>query len=588
MHAARWFRLLMLLSVLAYGPVLFAGRKEAWVEVKSPHFIAYSDAGEGEARDAVKGFEGIRSVFDTLFPGLRVDPPKPMILLVTEDEASMKRFMPEGWEGKDPTRPAGVFVQGQDRHYAILRLDVNQQVDQPYYVLFHEYTHSIVHQNFPRLPVWLDEGLADFYGATEIRSERVYLGRVPEGRLLKLRHSVRLPLETLLTVTHDSPHYREGEKTGIFYAQSWAFVHYLFMDDQARKAGLFQTYLKALSQNSDPLAAAQAGFGDLARLQETLTSYSNHSAFHFWNLPLALKLTDKDFQVRKIGEAEALVVRAEFLQHHHQEPQGRPLLDRALALAPELPEVQAALGHGFLLQGEDEKARQAFESALRLGSRDFRVPFQLALLAQNRRGGAAAEATQILAWLEAAIRLRPDVPPVHMALCRQYTLEPRDPAKALQAGRTALELEPQNLVNRVNFGYACISLDLEREAKAVGDQLNQLAATQSEKEMAGSYAASLARLLERKKALALAAVSPTGPGGVPSRSSNVAKPLKFSLSSHLAPLGQEVMRLSGEGRTEEAIRLVEKALAKANNAYDRKTLQSLLDTLKARIGQTGG
>lgn len=589
MQIVRWFRLLSLLAVSTCTLRMCAAQKDTWVEVKSPHFVAYSDAGEAEARRALMGFEGIRSVFDTIFPGIRVDPPKPMIVLVTENETSMKRFLPEAFSGKDPKRPSGMFQQGFDRNYAILRLDIDTQVDQPYFVLFHEYTHSILHQNFPSFPIWLDEGIADFYGATEIRSERVYIGRVPVERLQKLRSSGRLPLETLLAVTHDSPNYQEGEKTGIFYAQSWAFVHYLFMDEQAKKKGLFPAYLKALSRGGDPVAAALSAFGDLNQMQEALAQYSRRPNYLFWNLPLAVKLVDKDFQVRRLDPAEALVIRAEFLQQKRKEMESGPLLEQALALAPGRPEVHAALGQGFLNKGEHEKARLAFETSLRQGSRDFRVPYQLARLAQDGHGDGTTDAAQILAWLETARTWRPDFAAVHMALCRQYSRDPREPAKALQSGMTALEWEPQNLIYRVNLGYACMDLGLEKEAKAIGEQLNQMAATREEMGFAESYSVSLARFLERGKAQALMSGHPVSDSftGQGLAGPSVA-PLKFSLSSHLAPLGQEVMRLVAEGKANEAVPLVEKAIAAVDNAYDRKTLRSLLDTLRRRIGQTGG
>lgn len=583
MLPVRRFRILLFFSALACGAVLHAAKPEAWVEVKSPHFVAYSDAGETEARKALKGFEGIRSVFSQVFPGIRVDPPKPMIVFVVEDEASMKRFLPQAFEGKDPSRPAGYFVNGSDRNYAILRLDLDHQMDQPYFVLFHEYTHSIVHQNFPSLPTWLDEGIADFYGATEIKSEHVLVGRVPVGRLLKLRGSIRLPIETLLTVTHDSPYYQEGEKTGIFYAQSWAFVHYLFMDAQAQKAGLFRAYLKALHSGTDPLAEAREGFGDLAKLQGALTLYSRRSTFGYWNLPLSVKLTDQDFQSRPLGEAETLVVRAEFLQYTRQEPGARPLLARALALAPQLPEVHVALGLGHSLQGEKEQARSEFEAALRLGSQDFRAPYYLATLAQGGTGQGPQDSAQILRWLESARSLRPDFPGIHMALCRQYAWDPRDPAKAVLEGREAVELEPQNLASRANLGIACMNLDLEGDAKTIGSQLDQLATTQEDRRIAASYASGLAQFLERRRALASASVrpipEPASKVGAPPPV-NLGPPLKFSLPTYLAPLGNEVLRLVAEGKTDEAIRKVKAALAKAHYDYDRKVLRSLLKTLQ--------
>jgi len=583
MHALIRFRRLGLLLLAAVSLGLRAASKEAWVEVRSAHFVAYSDAGEAEARRALKGFEGIRSVFQGIFPGIRVDPPKPMIILVVEDQASMKRLLPREFEGRDPKSPSGIFASGPDRNYALLRLDVDQQADQPYFVLFHEYTHSIVHQNFPALPTWLDEGLADFYGATEIQSDRVLLGRVPTGRLARLRQGDALPLETLLQVTQASPHYREGEKTGMFYAQSWAFVHFLLMDEKARKAGLFQAFLKAHAESTGALAAAREGFGDLASLQTTLNQYARRSSFAFLNLPLAVELTDKDFQSRSLDHAEALVVRAEFLQHTRQPEAAELLLAEASRTAPRLPGLHTALAQGHLLRGELEQARAAFELALHLGSRDFRVPYQLARLAQDRLGSGPSDSTQILVWLEAVRALRPDFPGLHMALCRQYTWEPRDSARALQAGRAAVELEPQNLALRANLGLACMSLELEKEAMAIGEQLRTMAFTEEERRMAGSYAQDLERFRERLRAraaeAALRASRPEHEKGTSSTVGPVA-PVKFSLPSHLAALGQEVIQLVSRGKTPEAIRKVEQALATSKYDYDRKALRALLRTLR--------
>jgi tetratricopeptide (TPR) repeat protein len=577
-------RFLLVLPLLGGALALHAGKKESWMEVRSPHFVAYSDDGESEARKALMAFEGLRSVFGVIFPGIRLDPPKPMLLIVTRSQDSMARFLPEAFEGKDPKRPAGVFLMRADRNYAILRADVSGQVDQPYFALFHEYTHSIVHQNFPSLPTWLDEGIADYYGATEIRSDKVYLGRIPRGRLQELRDRARLPIETLLTVTQESPHYREGEKAGIFYAQSWAFVHYLFMDEEARKAGLFQAYLKALGRERDPLAAARVGFGDLGKLQGTLGMYSHQILYHFWVLPLAVELTDKDFQTRVLEDAEALVVRAEFLQYTQHEKESYPLLDQALSLAPKAPGVHAALGYRHFLQGENEAASLHFGESIRLGSQDFRPPYYLAKLALGGPLGSEDRA-RIIGWLETAQRLRPDFPGTHLALSRLYLTEPRDPVRAIQEGKAAVGLEPQNLAHRADLGVAFINLDMETQAKAMGEQLVELARTPQEKQIAASYGALLAQYLEQKFKPA-AQISPPAPDPaplIPTTPPSQGQTIKFSLPSYYAPLGREVLQLVREGKLEVAIGRVEKALAAATNDYDGKALRTLLKDLRGRL-----
>ena len=108
----------------------------------------------------------------------------------------------------------------------------------------------------------------------------------------------------------------------------------------------------------------------------------------------------------------------------------------------------------------------------------------------------------MLGWLESARSLRPDFPGIHMALCRQYSRSPKDPAKAIQEGAMAVRLDPENLIYRANLGSACMDLDQEKEAKFIGDQLTRLAQTKSEKRFAEAYSLNLAQYLEQRKARA--------------------------------------------------------------------------------------
>ena len=49
------------------------------------------------------------------------------------------------------------------------------------------------------------------------------------GHVFLLRQSKMLPLQTLFEVDYKSPHYNEKNKQSIFYAQSWALMHYLII-----------------------------------------------------------------------------------------------------------------------------------------------------------------------------------------------------------------------------------------------------------------------------------------------------------------------------------------------------------------------
>jgi tetratricopeptide (TPR) repeat protein len=398
------------------GPGLQADGKEQWVEVKSPHFVAVSDAGESEARKALRQFEEIREVFRKVFPGIRVDAGRPLSILVLRDEASMKRFLSARFEGKDSVRPSGWFAHSQDEDYALLRLDAGLDVGHPYSVLYHEYTHGIINTNFPHLPVWLNEGLAEFYGATEIQKDKVLIGGIQPTRLLHLRQSAFLPADIFFAVDHDSPHYREGQKATQFYAQSWALVHYLLMDPRAQKEGLFRKLLEALGRGVDSTAAARSTFGDLQEFTNSLRTYAKQHAFQYWTFEVATRLSDKDFVSRHLDRAEALTIRAEYLLRSGRQAEARPLLEEALGLDPGLARTYAALGQLDLLGNDPKQARARLLEAQRLDGRDFRTAYYLGVAALRSRASDDLERAEARLHLERACALNPSFAPAHSML----------------------------------------------------------------------------------------------------------------------------------------------------------------------------
>ena len=69
---------------------------QGWIEVRSPHFVVASNAGEKEARRIADQFEQIRALFHTAFPNLRVDPSEPVLILAAkkrkhDEDAAMLR-----------------------------------------------------------------------------------------------------------------------------------------------------------------------------------------------------------------------------------------------------------------------------------------------------------------------------------------------------------------------------------------------------------------------------------------------------------------------------------------------------------------
>ncbi|MBZ5500154.1 MAG: DUF1570 domain-containing protein [Acidobacteriia bacterium] len=244
---------------------------EVWVEIRSPNFIVMSNAPAKQARRAADRLEQFRNVIHVSLPKLRIDPGMTLRVFAARDEASFKALLPREFLKKGMTQPAGIFQAGQEKNFVLLRLDLPSE--QGYHVIYHEYVHMVMRLNFRTLPVWLSEGFADFFGQATLSDSESGIGRPSPQQIETLQKGQLMPLDVMMAADHDSPYYRQENKSGLFYAQSWALTHYLMLGDKRAHTGQLIQYLDQILSNVPESQAAERAFGDLKVLQQKLDQY---------------------------------------------------------------------------------------------------------------------------------------------------------------------------------------------------------------------------------------------------------------------------------------------------------------------------
>ncbi len=470
-----------------------ADHPDVWVEVKSPHFAVKSNAGAKTALGIARQFEEIRVIFQEAFPALRVDPGKSMIVLAVKNEESMKALLPDYWTTEGGVRPAGLYLTSFDENFAILRVDAGAAEENPYQSLYHEYTHAILRLNYRELPAWLSEGLADFFGNTLVVGSDIELGHINGAQLKLLQRSPFVPVETLVKVNQSSPLYNEKDRASIFYAESWALVHFFSLDPEGSKNQPLIRYLKAFEETVDSAEAARLSFGDLSQLEKKLQHYITQKNFRSQRLKSALSIAETDFAVKEMTRAEALVAQADFLQHSRHEKEAEPLLAEAIALQPKLAAAHACLGYVKYVHFYDAAAEKEFKEAAKLDPNDFRAAFYLAELNYREKGFSPQMTPQIVANLERTIQLNSNFAPAYAFLSIAYLQDPDTRTKALDAAIKASALEPTSMAYAVNSGNALMVLNREQEARSLGEKLQNSAKTPQEKSIVEEYSKRLAR-----------------------------------------------------------------------------------------------
>jgi hypothetical protein len=92
-------------------------------------------------------------------------------------------------------------------------------------------------------------------------------------------------------VGHDSPEYNERQKKGVFYAESWALVHYLMTGDNGKHLPKLIQYLNLLASGvSLEESFAKAFQTDYIQLERELQQYIQQSAYGYTIHKLERKL----------------------------------------------------------------------------------------------------------------------------------------------------------------------------------------------------------------------------------------------------------------------------------------------------------
>src|SRR5260370_20851390 len=199
-----------------------------WIEVRSPNFIVVTNSGESQARKIDVQFEQIRALFRDSLSYAKNAPSPVITILAVKDEGSLRELLPEYWAEKGHTHPAGIFVgAGYDQFQVPVTLSA--PADNPYESRYHEYYHSVTVPYFPGLPVWVAEGMADFFGNSTIGDKNADIGMPNPALIEELRNSPLIPLPVLFTVDHKSPYYNDQKNVSISYAAPSFLIHYILL-----------------------------------------------------------------------------------------------------------------------------------------------------------------------------------------------------------------------------------------------------------------------------------------------------------------------------------------------------------------------
>jgi len=478
------------------GPASLPGAKhETWFEARSPNFIVVTNAGEKEARKTAIRFEQIRAVFRRSLEVASKHESPVITILAVKDENSVKALLPEYWT-KGHAHPAGMFIQNMNQYFAVVEL--NAQGSNPYNTIYHEYYHSLTTPYYPNLPVWLSEGLAEFYGNTKMSDSEVGMGEADPDLIAELKEGGLLPLDVLFKVDHSSPYYNEQNKISVFYAESWALTHYLMVGDKAAHRPMLQAYLHALALGETQEQAAAQSFGDLKKLQTAVYSYINNGAFYYLKSPPPPEIAAGDLKVRELSEAEVDAYRGGFAAVRGDTKDAKPMLEEAVKLDPKLALAYQYLGYAEYADRQRAEALADFTRAIELDPKNALTRFLRAYLESTQRGAVGDDA-QMEEDLRAAIAISPEFAPPYGVLAVHLANRGENLPEALKLAQKAQALEPGNTGYQIDMAQVLARMNRYADARSIAVRARANASNPMERAHAEQFLAYLQQVEQHSR-----------------------------------------------------------------------------------------
>lgn len=426
--------------------------------MQSANFELFTTAGERRGREAIRYFEQVRQLFIDISPNVRTSElPVRIIGFRSEKE----------WQPYAINEVAVAFYFGsRNRDYIVMKTLSPEEFP----LAVHEYTHLIIRHSGINLPIWLNEGLADLYSSVRTTGGKTLVGELLPGRFQVLQRDKWIGLDQVMDADHNSPYYNEKNRAGIFYAESWALTHMLYLspDYSAKKLD----FLKALASGTRSVTAFQQVYGKTAAdVQRDLNYYVRGNRFYAAVFNVKMEKSAEDPEIRPASELESGLVLAELLTNMRRFDAARDMYNKLATDSPKSPEPEEGLATIAIGAHQFDEAKKHFDRAAELGDANPQFYYEYARLMHHNGAGDSA----IVPLLEKAVQLKPDYTDARLQLGFLY-LNTRKDTEALEQFHAIKKIGPER------------ASDLFRGRAYAEMRTGDLAAAKTDAERAKQYA----------------------------------------------------------------------------------------------------
>ncbi|MBX3292389.1 MAG: tetratricopeptide repeat protein [Acidobacteria bacterium] len=475
--------------------------KDKWLQVNSKNFMLIGNANEKDIRKAATKLEQFREGFRLAFPSATLTSPVPTNVIVFKSDSDFRPFKPVDGAGKPNDSIAGYFLATEEVNY--IALSASGTEADMYGTIFHEYVHFIINAQYGsgNVPRWFNEGIAEYYQTFEIKDDQIIKLGLPQAIHLRLLQQARLiPLKDFFRLSYRN--IGGGHSQSIFYAQSWATVHYMI---QSGKLEGLSKFIGLTMDGKPQEEAFNKAFGmTYAEMEKELQKYINKRSFNYHELKLREKLVvDAELRVAPLSEADSNYFLGDLLYRNQRFDAAEPFLAKAVSLDSSHSNAFSSLGMVKMRQRKYTDAKRNLDRAVELNPANHLALYRYAYLISREgrdefgmvREFPPDEYRRMTELLRKAIAEKPDFTESHDLFGFISQVNKQDLDDALKFMQQASRLQPGN--DRYKMRIAELQMEMKKfdEAETTAKKL----ADTAEDDAVRARAESLVGFLKRVK-----------------------------------------------------------------------------------------
>jgi tetratricopeptide (TPR) repeat protein len=409
---------------------------ERWIRLTTPNFEMYTTTDEKTAREAMLHFERVREFFLAVSPA-RVPAGFPTRIVAFRDAQAYQMYAPN-------QIAAAYYAPGPLRDSIVMQ----NPSPESYPITIHEYFHAVVQNTGLRIPLWLNEGWADVFSSLKPVHDGVAVGDLIPDRMKMLQLGQWFSLNELSVVTTKSTVYNESNRTGMFYAESWALAHMLYLSPEYKAN--FGRFVAALNRGQNMQESLQFAWGKSEQqVYADLQTYFSRKKLYGTVYLTPFEKAGETPVVSSVSDYDSGLMLADLhaaTGHQADAARAYRLLEEQ---DPKRPDAFAAAGYLGIRFHDPDAARKEFTQALALGTTDVQMCMQLAALDRAAQQPPAV----VMAVLERAVTLRPTFPEALFQL-GLLKVDARDFDSALDLLSRVTTVPPENAaLFQATFAY---------------------------------------------------------------------------------------------------------------------------------------